>query len=101
MPPQPSVTESTSSSPLGGEHDDRQVGTALGGPQPAQDLQAVDPGEHEVRNQQVRAVGGGQGEPLRAVGGPVDAVTRPSEVAGHDLGHGRVVTDHQDAAGRR
>ncbi len=46
-------------------------------------------------------MGAGEGEPLRAVGGVVDLVAGSGEVTGDDLGHSRVVVDHQDAAGGR
>ena len=79
----------------GGQHQDRHV--AVGAQAPA-DLDAVEPGQAEVEDDQVGDEAGGDVERLDAVGGGADLVALVAQRAAQDVGDLGVVLDDQDAA---
>ena len=81
----------------GCEHQDRDLGGALIPAQPLAEGEAIDVGQHQIQQDQVRAVLQGQGLALDAVGGALDLKTAVLQVAGHQVQHVAVVFDQQDA----
>jgi hypothetical protein len=77
---------------LGGQHDDRS--RARGADLPA-DVQAVDAGQHEVEDDQIRGLGGQRGQRPRTVVGHVDAIALPLQIVLDDLADRRLVVDDQ------
>lgn len=63
-------------------------------------LQAVETGQHQVEEHQVRPPGGGTAQGVGAVGCVLDGAAGPCEVAGDDFRDRRVVFDHQDMGAR-
>ncbi len=82
----------------GGQHDDGQR-ARLGRPaEGAADLQAVDAGQHEVEDDEVRHAGADEGEGLAAVAERVGDVAGPRQVALEQFGDVAVVFDNEDVA---
>ncbi len=73
------------------------TGTGQGLAQASAHLVAVHAGQHQVEHHEVGLLVEGEGEADGAVGLPRRLEAVPLEVAHDDLGHGRVVLDHQDA----
>jgi len=82
---------------LGGEHQHRHLGQAVGQrPDAAADLQAVRVGQHQVEDHQVRRALLQHLESTRTVGGVRESETRLREVFTHHLRQAGVVFDHQE-----
>ncbi len=62
----------------------------------AHDLQAVEPGQHQVEDDEVGAAFGNQPESRWAVGGGAHLITGALQVARDDLGDRRLVVDHEN-----
>ncbi len=80
--------------PPRGQHDDRDL---AGLADPAADLHPVDPGQHEVEQDQFRAEGAHQGEAALAGVGGAHLVAAAAQAQAHSLPDGRVVLDQQYA----
>ena len=82
----------------GREHDDGQRAGLGGAAQRAADLEAVDAGQHEIEDHQVRHARPDRLERLAAVAEGVGHVPRPRQVALEQFGDVSVVFDNQDVA---
>ena len=66
--------------------------------QPAHDLEAVDPGQHQVEHDEIRAMCGSGVDRRVAVSRDVRLIAGPLEIARHDLGDRRLVVDDENGA---
>ena len=77
------------------EHEHRRPHAVLANP--AADLEAVDPGEHEVEHDRVVLGGLGHPDGVVAGAGDVDRMTLLDEAAVQEARHLQLVLDHEDA----
>ena len=85
---------------LRGEEDHRDPVPVAGSPQPAHDLEAVHPRQHQVEHHEVRACLPGKLERSGAIRGRTRVVPGALQVAGHHVGDRRLVVDDQHGAAR-
>ncbi|MNH09963.1 hypothetical protein D3C79_694260 [compost metagenome] len=78
----------------GGQHQDRQ-GLGLGAQQPAH-LQAIEAGQHQVEDHQVRLVAPGFAQHMVATGNHIDTEVVALQVAGDQFGQGAVIFDQEN-----
>ena len=83
--------------PQRGQHDHRDRPP---GAEPAAHLETVDAGQHEVEDDEVRGLLGHPAQRLLPVTHAFDVVPVADEVPSDDVGHGRIVVDDHDPAGR-
>ena len=79
-----------------GQHDDRHVGDLGPAPDLAQDIEAREAREHDVQDDQVRALLGDRLKRLGAAGRRADQVAVARQVIGHEGGDVAFVLDDED-----